>query len=40
LSPAHEREIRSYARSEGLILVTNNMRAYARMLGLGVENWV
>jgi tRNA(fMet)-specific endonuclease VapC len=31
--------IGAHARSEGLILVTNNMREFARMPGLQVENW-
>jgi tRNA(fMet)-specific endonuclease VapC len=32
--------IGAHARSEGLILVTNNLREFARMPGLRVENWV
>jgi tRNA(fMet)-specific endonuclease VapC len=32
--------IGAHARSEGLILVTNNEREFARMPGLRVENWV
>jgi hypothetical protein len=31
---------RRHARSEGLIVVTNNVREFARMPGLRVENWV
>ena len=31
--------IGAHARSEGLIVVTNNMREFARMPGLRVENW-
>lgn len=31
--------IGAHARSEGLILVTNNVREFARMPGLQVENW-
>jgi tRNA(fMet)-specific endonuclease VapC len=27
-------------RSEGLIVVTNNMRGFARMPGVSVENWI
>jgi tRNA(fMet)-specific endonuclease VapC len=36
----HDMQIGGHARSEGLILVTNNMREFARMPGLRVENWV
>jgi tRNA(fMet)-specific endonuclease VapC len=32
--------IGAHARSEGLILVTNNRREFDRMPGLLVENWV
>ena len=32
--------IGAHARSEGLILVTNNLREFARMPGIRVENWV
>jgi tRNA(fMet)-specific endonuclease VapC len=32
--------IGAHSRSEGLILVTNNTREFARMPGLRVENWV
>jgi tRNA(fMet)-specific endonuclease VapC len=32
--------IAAHARSEGLIVVTNNMREFARMPGLRVENWL
>lgn len=32
--------IGAHARSEGLVLVTNNTREFARMPGLRVENWV
>ena len=32
--------IGAHARSEGLIVVTNNEREFARMPGLRVENWV
>ena len=32
--------IGGHARSEGLVLVTNNVREFARMPGLRVENWV
>ncbi|MGD9617816.1 MAG: type II toxin-antitoxin system VapC family toxin [Alphaproteobacteria bacterium] len=36
----HDMLIGGHARSEGLILVTNNVREFARMPGLQVENWV
>lgn len=32
--------IAGHARSEGLVLVTNNMREFERVDGLCVENWV
>jgi tRNA(fMet)-specific endonuclease VapC len=32
--------IGGHARSEGLIVVTNNTREFSRMPGLRVENWV
>ena len=32
--------IGGHARSEGLVLVTNNLREFERMDGLRVENWV
>ena len=32
--------IGAHARSEGLIVVTNNLREFARMPGVRVENWV
>jgi len=31
--------IAAHARSEGLILVTNNAREFKRMPGLRAENW-
>lgn len=37
---AHDMQIGAHARSEGLIVVTNNMREFSRMPGLRVENWV
>lgn len=37
---AHDMQIGGHARSEGLILVTNNVREFARMPGLRVENWL
>jgi tRNA(fMet)-specific endonuclease VapC len=36
----HDMQIGGHARSEGMILVTNNMREFQRMPGLRVENWV
>jgi tRNA(fMet)-specific endonuclease VapC len=36
---AHDMQIGAHARSEGFILVTNNVRELARMPGLRVENW-
>jgi tRNA(fMet)-specific endonuclease VapC len=36
----HDMLIGAHARSEGLILVTNNTREFERMPGLQVENWV
>lgn len=32
--------IAGHARSEGLVLVTNNLREFERVGGLLVENWV
>ena len=32
--------IAGHARSEGLVLVTNNMREFERVNGLCLENWV
>lgn len=37
---AHDMQIGAHARSEGLTIVTNNMREFKRMPGLRVENWV
>jgi len=34
----HEMQIGAHARSEGLIVVTNNMKEFVRMPGLRVEN--
>jgi len=32
--------IAGHARAEGLVLVTNNMKAFEQVGGLRVENWV
>jgi tRNA(fMet)-specific endonuclease VapC len=37
---AHDMQIGGHARSEGLIVVTNNMREFTRMPGVRAENWV
>jgi len=36
----HDMLIGAHARSESLIMVTNNVREFERMPGLQVENWV
>jgi tRNA(fMet)-specific endonuclease VapC len=36
----HDMLIGAHARSEGLILVTNNRREFDRIPGLSLENWV
>lgn len=36
----HDMQIGGHARSEGLIVVTNNRREFDRMPGLRVENWL
>ena len=36
----HDMQIGGHARSEGLIVLTNNMRELARMPGVRVENWL
>jgi tRNA(fMet)-specific endonuclease VapC len=36
----HDMQIGGHARSEGLIIVTNDMREFGRMPGIRVENWV
>ncbi len=33
-------QIGGHTRSEGLILVTNNLREFARMPGVSAESWV
>jgi tRNA(fMet)-specific endonuclease VapC len=35
----HDMQIGGHARSEGLIVVTNNMREFSRMPGIRAENW-
>ncbi len=40
LAGPYDMLIGAHARSEGLIVVTNNLREFARMPGLRVENWV
>jgi tRNA(fMet)-specific endonuclease VapC len=36
----HDMQIGGHARSEGLIVVTNNLREFSRMPGIRTENWV
>ena len=36
----HDMQIGGHARSEGLIIVTNNIREFARMPGVRAQNWV
>jgi tRNA(fMet)-specific endonuclease VapC len=36
----HDMQIGGHARSEGLIVVTNNVREFGRMPGVRAENWV
>jgi tRNA(fMet)-specific endonuclease VapC len=36
----HDMQIGGHARSEGLIVVTNNQREFSRMPGIRTENWV
>ena len=36
----HDMQIGGHARSEGLIVVTNDIREFSRMPGVRVENWV
>ena len=36
----HDMQIGAHARSEGLTVVTNNMREFARMPGVRAENWI
>src|SRR5947209_15209827 len=36
----HDMQIAGHARSEGLIVVTNNLGEFARVPGVRAENWV
>ena len=36
----HDMQIGGHARSDGLIVVTNNMREFARVAGVRAENWL
>ena len=36
----YDMQIGGHARSEGLIVVTNNMREFGRMPGVRAENWL
>jgi tRNA(fMet)-specific endonuclease VapC len=36
----HDMQIGAHARSEGLTVVTNNIREFARMPGVRTENWI
>ena len=36
----HDMQIGGHARSQGLIIVTNNIREFSRMPGIRVENWI
>src|SRR5712671_4890059 len=36
----HDMQIGGHARSEGLIVLTNNVREFGRMPGVRVEDWV
>ena len=40
LAGPHDMLIGAHARSEGLIVVTNNTREFSRMPGMRVENWI
>jgi tRNA(fMet)-specific endonuclease VapC len=37
---SYDMQIGAHARSEGLIVVTNNTREFGRMPGVRVENWL
>jgi tRNA(fMet)-specific endonuclease VapC len=36
----HDMQVGGHARSEGLIVVANNLREFGRMPGIRAENWV
>jgi tRNA(fMet)-specific endonuclease VapC len=36
----HDMQIGGHARSEGLVVVTNNLREFARMPGVRAESWL
>ena len=36
----HDMQMGGHARCDGLIVVTNNMREFARMPGIRAESWV
>jgi|SRR5262249_47931508 len=36
----HDVQIAGHARSEGLVVVTNNIREFSRMPGVRAENWI
>jgi tRNA(fMet)-specific endonuclease VapC len=36
----HDMQTGGHARSEGLIIITDNMREFSRMPGIRAENWV
>ncbi|MBE0689142.1 MAG: tRNA(fMet)-specific endonuclease VapC [Anaerolineae bacterium] len=37
---AYDSQIAGHARSQGLIVVTNNIREFSRVPGLQIENWI
>lgn len=37
---SHDMQIGAHARSEGLIVVTNNVREFVGMPGVRAENWL
>jgi tRNA(fMet)-specific endonuclease VapC len=39
LCGAYDMLIAAHARSEGLVLITNNVREFQRMPGLRIDNW-
>jgi tRNA(fMet)-specific endonuclease VapC len=40
LAGSYDMLIGAHARSEGLVVVTNNVREFERMPGLRIENWL